>query len=97
MSQFDPVAFLLEFGEDALLQLNRENLIDLASHLNIEMRKSLKKAEMQRILLQQLVSSGNVEEPSHEVDIDASTYSIAEDEFGGVVFKVGNETVRHRE
>ena len=70
MSLFDPVAFLSEPSEEALFQLKKDHLISLASHLHVEVKSSLKKSEVQNILLQQMVSMRAFEDPPI-VDIDA--------------------------
>ena len=52
-----------------LFQLKKDELIDLANHLHIEIRRSLKKTEIQKVVLQQLVNLHSLEESSLEVDI----------------------------
>ena len=63
-----------------LFQLKKDELIDLANHLHIEIRRSLKKTEIQKVVLQQLVNLHYLEESYLGVDIDASKCSSVQDD-----------------
>jgi len=52
MSDFDAAAFASEPSEEALLKLRKEDLIALTNYLNIEIKRSTTKSEIQRIILQ---------------------------------------------
>ena len=47
-SLFDPVAFLSKPSVKSLYQLKKEHLINLAGHLNVDIKSSLKKAEIKK-------------------------------------------------
>ena len=52
MSNFDAAAFMSEPSKEALLKLRKEDLIALTNFLNIEIKRSSSKSEIQRTILQ---------------------------------------------
>ena len=58
MSQFDAATFMSEPSEDSFAALKKDELISLAKHLKLEVKKAMKKHEIQYIVLEHLVSEG---------------------------------------
>ena len=58
MSQFDAATFMSEPSEDSFAALKKDELISLAKHLKLEVKKAMKKHEIQYIVLKHLVSEG---------------------------------------
>ena len=56
MSQFDPEQFMLEPSEDAFYDLKKDELISLAKHLKLEVKKAMRKYQIQDIVIKHLVS-----------------------------------------
>ena len=56
MSQFDPEKFMSEPNEDTFYDLKKDELISLAKHLKLEVRKAMRKYQIQDIILKHLVS-----------------------------------------
>ena len=56
MSQFDPEQFILEPREDAFYELKKDELISLAKHLKLEVKKAMRKHQIQDIFVKHLVS-----------------------------------------
>lgn len=51
MSEFKPEEFMLEPTEDTFQNLRKDDLISLAKHLKIEVRSTLRKREIQKIIM----------------------------------------------
>ena len=62
MSQFDAEKFKLEPSQDIFSKLRKDELILLAKHLELEVKKAMKKHDIQDIILKHLVSEGVFEE-----------------------------------
>ena len=62
MSQFDGEKFMLEPSQDIFRKLRKDELILLAKHLELEVKKAMKKHDIQDIILKHLVSEGVFEE-----------------------------------
>ena len=56
MSKFDPEQFMLEPSEDAFYDLKKDELISLAKHLKLEIKKAMRKHQSQDIIVEHLVS-----------------------------------------
>ena len=62
MSQFDAEKFMLEPSQDIFSKLRKDELILLAKHLELEVKKAMKKNDIQDIILKHLVSEAVFEE-----------------------------------
>ena len=62
MSQFDPEQFMLEPSEGAFYDLKKNELISLAKHLKLEVKKAMRKHQIQDIVIKHLVSLNIFEE-----------------------------------
>ena len=51
MSQCDPEQFMLEPSEDAFYDLKKNELISLAKHLKLEVKKAIRKHQIQDIVI----------------------------------------------
>ena len=58
MAQFDAEKFMSEPNEDTFHDLKKDELISLAKHLKLEVKKALRKYQIQDIILRHLVSEG---------------------------------------
>lgn len=56
MSKFDPEQFMLEPSDDAFYDLKKDELISLAKHLKLEVKKAMRKHQIQDIIVKHLVS-----------------------------------------
>ena len=56
MSKFNPEQFMLEPSEDAFYDLKKDELIALAKHLKLEVKKAMRKHQIQDIIVKHLVS-----------------------------------------
>ena len=56
MSQFDAETFMSEPSEDTFYDLKKDELISLAKHLQLEVKKAMRKYQIQHIILKHLVS-----------------------------------------
>lgn len=56
MSKFDPEQFMLEPSEDAFYDFKKDELISLAKHLKLEVKKAMRKHQIQDIIVKHLVS-----------------------------------------
>ena len=56
MSKFEPEQFMLEPSEDAFYDLKKEELISLAKHLKLEVKKAMRKHQIQDVIVKHLVS-----------------------------------------
>ena len=57
MSKFDPEQFMLEPSEDAFYDLKKDELISLAKHLKLEVKKGMRKHQIQDVIVKQLSKS----------------------------------------
>ena len=62
MSQFDAEKFMLEPSQDIFSKLRKDELISLATHLRLEVKKAMKEHDIKNIILKHLVSEGVFEE-----------------------------------
>ena len=58
MSQFDVEKFMSEPNEDTFHDLKKDELISLAKYLQLEVKKAMRKHQIQDIILKHLVSKG---------------------------------------
>ena len=56
MSKFDPEQFMLEPSEEAFYDLKKDELISLAKHLQLEVKKAMRKHHIQDVIVKHLVS-----------------------------------------
>ena len=56
MSKFDPEQFMLEPSENAFYDLKKDELISLAKHLKLEVKKGMRKHQIQDVIVKHLVS-----------------------------------------
>ena len=56
MSQFDAEKFMLKLCEDTFYDLKKNELISLAKHLKLEVKKAMRKHQIQNIIVKHLVS-----------------------------------------
>ena len=56
MSKFNPEQFMLEPSEDAFYDLKKDELISLAKHLKLEVKKAMRKHQIQDNIVKHLVS-----------------------------------------
>ena len=82
MSQFDPETFMSEPSEDTFYDLKKDELISLAKHLKLEVRKAMRKYQIQNIILKHLVSIEVFKETVLE------TYETPDPELGKLQFQL---------
>ena len=56
MSKFDPEQFMLEPSEDAFYDLKKDELISLGKHLKLEVKKAMRKHQIQDVIVKHLLS-----------------------------------------
>ena len=56
MSQFDEEKFMSEPWEDTFYDLKKDELILLAKHFKLEIKKAMRKHQIQNIIVEHLVS-----------------------------------------
>ena len=56
MSHFDAEKFMLQPSEDTFYDLKNDQLISLAKHLKLEVKKAMRKHQIQNIVVEHLVS-----------------------------------------
>ena len=61
MSEFKPEEFMLEPSEDLFERLRKDDLIALGRYLEIDLRSSLRKRDIQELVKQQLIRNGTFE------------------------------------
>lgn len=76
MSEFKPEEFMLEPTEDTFQNLRKDDLISLAKHLKIEVRSTLRKREIQKIIMEHLVSEKTFEQSALGKYQDAQTQNL---------------------
>ena len=68
MSTFDPESFLSETPEpSSLVDLKKDDLIKLASHLKLKVKRSMKKMEIRNIIIEHLVQTSVFDESAMEL------------------------------
>ena len=55
MSEFDPQVFMVEPNQSTFNQLRKDDLMSLGKHLKLEMRSSMRKREIQKLVMEHLV------------------------------------------